>query len=302
MASFFLCYLFYFSLLSIRNCSDSDFEKFDLLIDSVEEYVNSSVRVESCPVENYIDHIEVERHDISTMNDDYDLFALVEEYLEEFYNDPIEPEEIGDNCVEVEMESKIIEKMPSASDEHVINDELNLNVKREDVFGDLLKRFRKESGRKTAICIDWKQLDRTEIPEKYKDITINSGTLLISRIFRNPEIVENIHFRPYTEEQLIKKKLMKHNDEIGNNEEYERALTQVLDKFRAETDIQEADRVSWRLLDRSRLPERYINRPITSESFYSSKLYLDPVFLDNVHFGKSPRIRTTKRKRINALV
>lgn len=58
----------------------------------------------------------------------------------------------------------------------------------------LLNRFRDESGDSEATRIRWNQLDRRDIPKKYKDIEINSKTMNFRVFYQNPEIVDNIHF------------------------------------------------------------------------------------------------------------
>ena len=58
----------------------------------------------------------------------------------------------------------------------------------------LLQRFRCETGDNNAESVQWDLLDTSMIPLKYSNIIINESTISEPRFFRNPEIVNNIHF------------------------------------------------------------------------------------------------------------
>lgn len=58
----------------------------------------------------------------------------------------------------------------------------------------LLERYRIESGEADAKHINWNLLDRRDIPAKYENIPINSFSMSLTKFFKNPEIVSNIHF------------------------------------------------------------------------------------------------------------
>ena len=78
----------------------------------------------------------------------------------------------------------------------------------------LLTRYRKETGESSAIMINWHRLDRRDIPDKYKDIKINSITMNLKALFKNPEIVYNIHFFKASEVENIRRKRKIGSDEI----------------------------------------------------------------------------------------
>ena len=58
----------------------------------------------------------------------------------------------------------------------------------------LLERYRIESGEADAKHINWNLVDRRDIPAKYENIPINSFSMSLTKFFKNPEIVSNIHF------------------------------------------------------------------------------------------------------------
>jgi hypothetical protein len=60
----------------------------------------------------------------------------------------------------------------------------------------MLERFREETGQLEAKVINWKLLDRSRISSEYDGIKIDSHSILRSKFFKN--IVDNIHFKPYT--------------------------------------------------------------------------------------------------------
>jgi len=78
--------------------------------------------------------------------------------------------------------------------ELVLNEKLN----RPEILDMLLKRFRRESGRIEATFIQWSLLDRSAVPEKYNQVPLNCNTLGWKKIFQNPEIIDNIHFRRHS--------------------------------------------------------------------------------------------------------
>lgn len=56
------------------------------------------------------------------------------------------------------------------------------------------ERFKSECGFINDVCLNWKLLNRRSIPEKYKDVPLNSKTIQSPLIYRNREILDNIHF------------------------------------------------------------------------------------------------------------
>ena len=65
---------------------------------------------------------------------------------------------------------------------------------KEDIMDMMFERFRLETGRLSATKIDWGLLDRRQVPKKYKNVPLKSATVNSSLIFKNPEIIDNIHF------------------------------------------------------------------------------------------------------------
>ena len=81
------------------------------------------------------------------------------------------------------------------------------NLKKVEVFERLRKRYRIESRHNDALYIDWKQLDRSKIPSKYDNVPINGRVMTLEKYFRCPEIVDNIHFHPLSDLELLRKSL-----------------------------------------------------------------------------------------------
>lgn len=182
--------------------------------------------------------------------------------------------------------------------------------RRKEIMAGLLERFKLESGWQKAKVIDWNQLDRSQIPVKYDGIIINGSTMRITRFFRNPEIVNNVHFTRYTEEELVRKskihtankwqKIKNTRAEPEDKIEYDRAFEKVLETFRTDSGNLFATEINWRRIDKSKLPEKYTNALITTDLFYQMGYYKDPEFMDNVHFQKySKWYVRTKRKYMN---
>ena len=72
----------------------------------------------------------------------------------------------------------------------VLNEEYKLKLVRDLLFD----RFKEESGRPYSKKIDWLLLNRSQIPKKYENVPLNSKSLRYESIYKNPEIVDNIHF------------------------------------------------------------------------------------------------------------
>ena len=58
----------------------------------------------------------------------------------------------------------------------------------------LLDRYRLETGLSYSPEINWDYLDRSQIPERYAGVVINSKSLECDKIYKNSEIIYNIHF------------------------------------------------------------------------------------------------------------
>ena len=80
-----------------------------------------------------------------------------------------------------------------------------VSVTKKYVHDILLARYREETGEANAFRIKWSELDRRDIPAKYKRIILDSNNIKLRNIFRNPEIIDNIHF--YKDNGKLKRKL-----------------------------------------------------------------------------------------------
>ena len=67
------------------------------------------------------------------------------------------------------------------------------------------KRFKIESGLPEAVRVDWRLLDRSRLPEKYHQVPLSSFSIKSSLILFNREIIENIHFRPVSEHDVLRR-------------------------------------------------------------------------------------------------
>jgi hypothetical protein len=76
----------------------------------------------------------------------------------------------------------------------------------------MLERFRRETGQLKAKAVSWKLLDRSSIPSEYDEVKIGSDSMSRPKYFLNPEIVDNIHFKQYTENQPNLKKCNRNED------------------------------------------------------------------------------------------
>ena len=67
---------------------------------------------------------------------------------------------------------------------------------KDDMMEMISERFRRETGQPSEAKIDWRLLDRSQIPEKYNSVPLNSATVNNKLVYKNPEIIDNIHFYP----------------------------------------------------------------------------------------------------------
>ena len=135
----------------------------------------------------------------------------------------------------------------------------------------------------------------------------------LKKIYQNPEIVDNIHFRPYDAVQLAIRDRYYDAKSFMRNQDYESELEdkkagvfeRILETFRYESGDLGATDVNWLRIDRYRLPEKYKNPPITTESFYKQGYCEDQDFIDNLHFEKYSKLYVyklrSKRKYKNLL-
>ena len=75
-----------------------------------------------------------------------------------------------------------------------LNDILDNSMTYEGTYEILLNRFRHETGQSGAVTINWSLLDRRDIPAKYDGLVFSKFNLSLQSLYKNPEIVSNIHF------------------------------------------------------------------------------------------------------------
>ena len=97
------------------------------------------------------------------------------------------------------------------------NLELDESMTYEETHNILVIRYREESGEKDAFRINWKLLDRRAIPARYKDLKISSRTLILRVIYKNPEIINNIHFLKAAEIETFGRKRKCESDSCSND-------------------------------------------------------------------------------------
>ena len=71
------------------------------------------------------------------------------------------------------------------------------------IMKDLLIKFKMESGQTYATEIDWALLDRSRVPAKYDEVSLNEITVSSHLIYKNFEIIRNIHFRKSKDDGTI---------------------------------------------------------------------------------------------------
>jgi hypothetical protein len=75
------------------------------------------------------------------------------------------------------------------------------NDRRKKFLKKMLERFQRETGQLEAKAIYWKLLDRSRIPSEYDGIKIDCISMSRTEYFENPDIVDNIHFKPCTNDR-----------------------------------------------------------------------------------------------------
>ena len=66
---------------------------------------------------------------------------------------------------------------------------------KDDMMEMISERFKLETGQPSEAKIDWRLLDRSQI-QKYNNVPLNSATVNNKLVYKNPEIIDNIHFYP----------------------------------------------------------------------------------------------------------
>ena len=89
----------------------------------------------------------------------------------------------------------------------------------EGTYETLLNRFRQESGQSSAVKINWSLLDRRDIPAKYHGLVFQKFEMSLQSLYKNPEIVNNIHFFESNELKKVSHKRKSEELEIGNHSE-----------------------------------------------------------------------------------
>jgi hypothetical protein len=152
----------------------------------------------------------------------------------------------------------------------------------------MLERFREETGQLEAKVINWRLLDRSRIPSEYDGIKIDSILMMKTEYFENPDIVDNIHFKPCTDNQPALK-------ECNSNIDPLEIKMRLLEIFRIDSDRPNAPKIIWDRIDSDRLPEKYIKKTFSARTVYGQKFYEDPEFMENVHFKPYTRSYIEKK-------
>ena len=91
-------------------------------------------------------------------------------------------------------------------------------VTKEKIF----ERFKLETCQPSAKKIDWRLLDRRQIPKKYEKVKLCSTALKNSLIYKNPEIVDNIHFYPAMNQKDHDHTYLSNEDDTDDSESEEK--------------------------------------------------------------------------------
>lgn len=85
--------------------------------------------------------------------------------------------------------------------------EKKLKIDKNEAQRMILKNYIQDTGHKSAKNIEWKRVDLTNFPQKFSDLhdTIQSGKFFnLASLYRNPEIIESIHFFKFSSEEIEK--------------------------------------------------------------------------------------------------
>lgn len=193
---------------------------------------------------------------------------------------------------------------------------------RENPAIDLLKRFRQESGYPLATRINWDMLNRDKLPEKYRNMNINSKTVLLNVNRRNPEIMENIHFNRY--ENLYFSNMMQNARSISSSRpvsespcspppvkkaNMEQIKQNLLERFRRESRNTNARHIEWKRVDITKLPKKYHDTRFSHATVFDfGGLYEEEEFIENLHFIEytdkhladlAKKVEKRKNRRVN---
>ena len=272
--SIFIFIIFFLVLATLRDCSenfDFDFEtNYDGLLDNTEMFGLDILRDNG--KENYISA------DCS--------FCLEAQVRDAILLSPVALNETEEDELDIDTLDCKEESFSSSCQ----------GKSRKEVAVELLQRYRRESGWHGAAIIDWKQIDRTSLSNKYDEIELNSCILQKKEFFQNPEIIDNIHFKPYTADQITSKS---YYQKTNGWKKRRSADKRILETFRQETGLLVAKTVSWRDVDKSRLPEKFRNLEINAMSIRRMYLYADSDFITNLHCKRLNGTKNEKKGQIN---
>lgn len=77
---------------------------------------------------------------------------------------------------------------------HVLKAKLENDEEFQEVYEDLLIRYSIETGYLDAKMINWRQIDKERLLEKYKDTLITDKLLYQIGLYKYAEFIENVHF------------------------------------------------------------------------------------------------------------
>lgn len=189
----------------------------------------------------------------------------------------------------------------------------------------LLKRYREETGEPYATRIYWNKLDRRAIPDKYNDIKIDIASCSCKKIYRNPEIFDNIHFfandHNSNDSDTINQSTETDNTSVHDSIESEvprsaeilqsnsdsfsgsepesegnecngyamqrKIRSILLKRYREETGNISSKLIYWDRLDRRAIPSKYDKIQINRLTIKTVPIYGNPEIFDNIHFFQS---------------
>ena len=117
-------------------------------------------------------------------------------YHYEIYKWPLGVSKIKDYwtrecCAEIKSRIKKFVFIPNSEGQVLSPD----SWRRREVNELLIDRFNRETGQANLKRINWALLDRSAIPSRYQNLAFDHRTIRLAKVFRNLEIIDNIHFR-----------------------------------------------------------------------------------------------------------
>lgn len=145
-------------------------------------------------------------------------------------------------------------------------------------FAVILRRFQVESGLYNAKVIEWDMLDRSQLPEEYKDIKTNIN---IINTAMTKGFLENLHFYRYASFYLPRL--------IQQNSAHDYCIScreALLEKFKRESRHENAKHIEWSRINLSRLPAKFSHMKLSNATVFDGGLFKDPEFFENVYFDE----------------